>query len=64
MSNIRRLQLLENAVLNYGGGIEVLMKRINLMQDSDAHGQDLLRDLYSYLRDVNKILKMDVNDIY
>ena len=51
-----RLLRLENAVLNYGGGIESLQKRLQLMAEQDnPHGECMTRLLYEltvYLRDV------------
>lgn len=51
-----RLLRLENAVLNYGGGIESLQKRIQLVAEQDKPHEDemnrLLHELTGYLRDV------------
>ncbi|HDR2681768.1 TPA: hypothetical protein QCJ48_004549 [Enterobacter mori] len=60
---IRRLNMLENAVINYSGGIDELISRIDaeLKQRADTTTSAdnhksinlLLRDLYFYLRDIS-----------
>lgn len=64
-SNIRRLSILENAVINYGGGVNSLRSRA--LQYADVIDCDypevsvFLRDVSAYLRDVVIAGDLDVN---
>lgn len=51
-----RLQLLENAVINYGGGIRTLENRVHRMAEqiklSHPDASRLFSDIETYLRDI------------
>lgn len=61
-----RLMLLENAVINYGGGVHSLIARSECaakrLQDSDPVCALLLKDIHRYLRDVVKAGKLEIPD--
>lgn len=53
-TEIRRLQLLENAVLNYGGGLDTLFLRTSSHKSTCPETASILCDMSSYLRDIRK----------
>lgn len=59
-----RLQLLENAVINYSGGIVRLEFRArgaaNSLHDSEPEAAELLNDIVRYLRDVAAAGQLDI----
>lgn len=59
-----RLQLLENAVINYGGGIVRLESRARgaaeSLHKSEPEAAQLLNDIVRYLRDVAAVGKLDI----
>lgn len=59
-SEWRRLQLLENAVLNYGGGLESLMIRLIDPCIDEKKTKQLHYDLFRYLNDIAKVASLDV----
>lgn len=64
-SEVRRLILVENTVINYSGGIDSLVKRLeceinqsgNALSIGEKRLEQLLKDLNFYLRDVSCHLK-------
>ncbi|MDP1292917.1 MULTISPECIES: hypothetical protein [Klebsiella] len=58
-SNYNRLALLENAVINYGGGIKELQQRVDnellsiMCKNKSDSLEKLLLDLKVYLRDIS-----------
>lgn len=66
MNNYRRLQLIENAVTNYGGGINSLIYRISCISkvsiQSDMELSMLISDIMVYLQDINMIINHDVDE--
>ncbi|MGG8041383.1 hypothetical protein ACU63J_22830 [Klebsiella aerogenes] len=65
-SEWRRLRLLENAVLNYGGGLTTLMGRAEnqatLHQSDCPEVAALLREIAGYLHDVAIAGHLDTSD--
>ncbi|MEG4687290.1 hypothetical protein UXP70_20500 [Enterobacter cloacae] len=65
-SNYKRLALLENAVINYGGGIKELQQRVDneilsimhKKKSDDELLEKLLLDLKVYLRDISSHLNV------
>lgn len=59
----RRLKLLENAIINYGGGMAQLRQRAETLalarEDLDPEANQLLTDIVRYLRDVARTGKLD-----
>lgn len=55
-SDYHRLRLLENAVINYGGGISELESRVRAtarrLRNTDAEAAGVLYDVAGYLRDI------------
>lgn len=49
---IKRLQLLENAVLHYGGGLDLLLWRVSFHENVCLETSSILRDVSGYLRDI------------
>lgn len=56
---VNRLQLLENAIVNYGGGIENLKKRAQYssyqLKDICPGASEVLNDVANYLRDIIEV---------
>lgn len=65
-NNSHRLMLLENAVINYGGGIVHLESEVRgaaeSLNDSEPETAQLLNDVVRYLRDVAKAGELDIDD--
>lgn len=63
---IRRLHLLENAILNYGGGLANLKRRAKFqakkLQGINPEASEVLYDVACYLRDVESTGKLDTRD--
>lgn len=65
-SELQRLLLLENAVLNYGGGLAVLQGRVEEQASrlqADSPEATVLGDVARYLRDVAEAGYLDTRDI-
>ncbi|VEC00514.1 Uncharacterised protein [Cedecea lapagei] len=63
MSDTKRLRLLENAVVNYSGGITSLEKRIVTVLEKDKtlceNTKLLLEDIAMYMRDMKTFVRLD-----
>lgn len=63
-----RLRLLENAVINYGGGSCALLKRVRdtarRMRNVDSETAAVLYDVAAYLRDVAIAGELDEEDCF
>lgn len=60
---VRRLYLLQNAVINYGGGIKHLeyktLEQAKVLSEKDPETAALLMQVSHYLRDVGVCCKFD-----
>lgn len=65
-ASVQRLYMLENAVINYGGGLAALLHRAEaqavLLQTDKPEAALLLRDIAHYLHDVAETGQLDLTD--
>ncbi|MES3576146.1 hypothetical protein [Enterobacter cloacae] len=66
LTSIRRLRLLENAIINYGGGLANLQQRARLQAEKlkvvNPEASKVFADVAYYLRDVAKAGQLDTHD--